>query len=172
VCGLFSFLVIGCKTEKDSQIHTQNTVTIKLIQVNDVYEISPLGGGRYGGMARVAHISDSIKMQFPNSYLVMAGDFLNPSLIGTLKVDGKRVKGRQMIEVMNAMDFDLATFGNHEFDIKENELQQRLNESTFNWVSANVFQKNGDLLDVFDCIFIGVCSAIGVWVFFVVVGGV
>ena len=27
-----------------------------------------------------------------------------------------------MIEVMNAMDFDLATFGNHEFDIKENEL--------------------------------------------------
>ena len=82
----------------------------------------------------------------------MAGDFLNPSLLGTLKVDGQRVKGRQMIEVMNAMDFDLATFGNHEFDIKEKELQQRLNESTFNWVSANVFQKNGDSLDVFHSI--------------------
>ena len=57
-----------------------------------------------------------------------------------------------MIEVMNAMDFDLATFGNHEFDIKEKELQQRLNESDFNWVSANVFQKNGESLDVFHTI--------------------
>ena len=152
VCGLFSFVVSSCKKTKVSQVKKQNTVTIKLIQVNDVYEIAPLGGGKYGGMARVAHISDSIKRQFPNSYLVMAGDFLNPSLLGTLKVDGQRVKGRQMIEVMNAMDFDLATFGNHEFDIKENELQQRLNESDFNWVSANVFQKNGESLDVFHTI--------------------
>mgnify|MGYP001277318060 FL=1 len=150
--GLFSLVVTSCKETKVSEPQKQNTVTIKLIQVNDVYEISPLGGGKYGGMARVAHISDSIKRQFPNSYLVMAGDFLNPSLLGTLKVDGQRVKGRQMIEVMNAMDFDLATFGNHEFDIKENELQQRLNESTFNWVSANVFQKNGESLDVFHTI--------------------
>ena len=152
LCGLFSLVVTSCKETKVSKAQKQNTVTIKLIQVNDVYEISPLGGGKYGGMARVAHISDSIKRQFPNSYLVMAGDFLNPSLLGTLKVDGQRVKGRQMIEVMNAMDFDLATFGNHEFDIKENELQQRLNESTFNWVSANVFQKNGESLDVFHTI--------------------
>ena len=152
VCGLFSFVVTSCKKTKVSQLQKQNTVTIKLIQVNDVYEIAPLGGGKYGGMARVAHISDSIKRQFPNSYLVMAGDFLNPSLLGTLKVDGQRVKGRQMIEVMNAMDFDLATFGNHEFDIKEKELQQRLNESDFNWVSANVFQKSGESLDVFHTI--------------------
>ena len=152
MCGLFSLVVTSCKTTKVSQVQKQNTVTVKLIQVNDVYEIAPLGGGRYGGMARVAHISDSIKRQFPNSYLVMAGDFLNPSLLGTLKVDGQRVKGRQMIEVMNAMDFDLATFGNHEFDIKENELQQRLNESDFNWVSANVFQKSGESLDVFHSI--------------------
>ena len=152
MCGLFSLVVTSCKTTKVLKPQKHNTITVKLIQVNDVYEISPLGGGRYGGLARVAHISDSIKRQFPNSYLVMAGDFLNPSLLGTLKVDGQRVKGRQMIEVMNAMDFDLATFGNHEFDIKEKELQQRLNESDFNWVSANVFQKNGESLDVFHTI--------------------
>ncbi|MFT6826522.1 MAG: 5'-nucleotidase/UDP-sugar diphosphatase [Patiriisocius sp.] len=152
VCCFFSFLLHSCKTSKGLEASKKETVTIKLIQVNDVYEISPLGGGAYGGMARVAHISDSIKRQFPNSYLVMAGDFLNPSLLGTLKVAGKGVKGQQMIEVMNAMDFDLATFGNHEFDIKENELQERLNESTFKWVSANVFQKNGNELRVFHTI--------------------
>jgi len=42
-----------------------------------------------------------------------------------------------MIEVMNAMSFDLATFGNHEFDLKEKDLQKRLNESAFNWMSSN-----------------------------------
>jgi len=33
---------------------------------------------------------------------------------------------------MNAAGMDLVVFGNHEFDIKESELQLRLNESTFN----------------------------------------
>lgn len=67
----------------------------------------------------------------------MAGDFLNPSLLGTIKIDDERISGKQMIEVMNAMNFDLVTFGNHEFDIKEDELQKRLNESTFPWMSSN-----------------------------------
>ncbi|MBL4663075.1 MAG: bifunctional metallophosphatase/5'-nucleotidase, partial [Flavobacteriaceae bacterium] len=72
------------------------------------------------------------------------GDFLNPSLLGTIKVDGERVRGRQMVEVMNAMDFELVTFGNHEFDLKEADLQKRLDESNFYWTSANVFQNNED----------------------------
>ncbi|MFT4800457.1 MAG: 5'-nucleotidase/UDP-sugar diphosphatase [Flavobacteriaceae bacterium] len=114
-----------------------NEITFKFIQVNDVYEIAPLGGGEFGGMARVAHVSDSIKKETPNTFLFMAGDFLNPSLLGTIKIDGERIAGKQMIEVMNAMNFDLATFGNHEFDLKENNLQKRLNESTFPWMTSN-----------------------------------
>ena len=154
---VFSFLLLlySCKTIKISETPKaipSKEVVIKLIQVNDVYEIAPLSGGLYGGMARVAHISDSIKKQFPNSYLVMAGDFLNPSLLGTLKVNGERVKGKQMVEVMNAMDFDVVTFGNHEFDLKEKELQLRLNESEFQWTSANVYQQRTDGPRVFSVI--------------------
>jgi 5'-nucleotidase/UDP-sugar diphosphatase len=43
-----------------------------------------------------------------------------------------------MIEVMNAMNFDLVAFGNHEFDVSQKDLQKRLNESTFPWISANL----------------------------------
>ena len=121
-----------------------NEITFKFIQVNDVYEIAPLGGGEFGGMARVAHVSDSIKKENPNTFLLMAGDFLNPSLLGTIKIDGERISGKQMIEVMNAMNFDLVTFGNHEFDIKEEELQKRLNESTFPWMSSNTRHVSDD----------------------------
>ncbi len=113
-------------------------ITLKFVQINDVYEIAPLNGGEYGGLARVAHIRDSIKQKFPNTYLFLAGDFLNPSLLGTLKIDGERLNGKQMVDVLNAMEVDLVTFGNHEFDLSEEELQNRLNESTFKWTSANV----------------------------------
>lgn len=122
----------------EDPIKGAGAVTLKFVQMNDVYEIASLNGGEYGGLARVAHIRDSIKEKFPNTYLFMAGDFLNPSLLGTLKVDGERINGKQMIEVLNAMQIDLVTFGNHEFDLSEKELQNRLNESNFTWTTANV----------------------------------
>ncbi len=141
---LFAIIVIAlvlnsCKTKDTvvSPVKDDGIITFKFIQLNDVYEIAPLGGGLYGGMARVAHIADSIKQVEPNSFLVMAGDFLSPSLIGTMRYQGERIMGKQMIEVMNAMQFDLVTFGNHEFDLKEEEFQQRLNESNFQWIATN-----------------------------------
>jgi 2',3'-cyclic-nucleotide 2'-phosphodiesterase (5'-nucleotidase family) len=143
IFSVLSVVISSCKTTKpaSSVIAEQETVTFKIVQLNDVYEIAPLSGGQYGGMARVAHVRDSVAKVNPNTYLVMAGDFLNPSLLGTIKVDGERINGKHMIEVMNAMNFDLVTFGNHEFDIGEAALQKRLNESNFQWTSANVKHK-------------------------------
>ncbi|MEZ4857187.1 MAG: bifunctional metallophosphatase/5'-nucleotidase [Flavobacteriaceae bacterium] len=133
-------LLVSCGTSKKG-IKDDGIITFKFVQLNDVYEIAPLGNGKYGGMARVAHVVDSIKKGTPNTYLFMAGDFLNPSLLGTIKHNGERIYGKQMVEVMNAMDFELVTFGNHEFDISQEALQERLNESNFYWISANVFQQ-------------------------------
>lgn len=143
--ALLFLTFVGCKSTKQLPVLKEDgKISFKFVQLNDVYEIAPLSGGKYGGMARVAHVVDSIKQVEPNTYLFMAGDFLNPSLLGTLKVDGERVGGRQMIEVMNAMDFELVTFGNHEFDLSEATLQKRLDESNFYWTTANVFQNNED----------------------------
>jgi 5'-nucleotidase/UDP-sugar diphosphatase len=141
---LFAGILLGCRsTQKPVSVDADdNQITFKFIQLNDVYEIAPLSGGKYGGMARVAYVRDSIVKENPNTLLFMAGDFLNPSLLGTIKLNGERIAGKQMIEVMNAMDFDLVTFGNHEFDIGEEGLQNRLNESEFTWTSANVLQVN------------------------------
>jgi 5'-nucleotidase/UDP-sugar diphosphatase len=137
----FLFLLIGCKTSLPTTNNKDSNVVFKIVQMNDVYEIAPLSGGKFGGLARVAHLVDSIKGENPNTFLVMAGDFLNPSLLGTIKVDGERIHGKHMIAVMNEMGVDLATFGNHEFDLTSEDLQKRLNESKFAWTSANVFQQ-------------------------------
>ena len=126
-----SLILFACK--KDNQV-----LEFTIVHINDVYEINAMEGGKVGGLARVANLANKLRAENPNTILLHGGDFLNPSLLGTIKVDGERISGKQMIEVMNAMDFDLVTFGNHEFDLKENDLQKRLNESTFPWITSNV----------------------------------
>jgi 2',3'-cyclic-nucleotide 2'-phosphodiesterase (5'-nucleotidase family) len=44
----------------------------------------------------------------------------------------------QMLETLNSMGLNLATFGNHEFDISSSELSDAINKSAFDWVSSNV----------------------------------
>ncbi|HEU4632642.1 MAG TPA: bifunctional metallophosphatase/5'-nucleotidase, partial [Flavisolibacter sp.] len=83
----------------------------------------------------------------PNTFLVIAGDFVSPSVYNSLQYHGKAVRGRQMVESLNAAGMDFAVFGNHEFDIKENELQERINESAFQWISTNAFHRqNGKVM--------------------------
>lgn len=127
------FITILSSCSKDD-----NKIDFTFLQINDVYEIAPIQGGEFGGMARVETVHQELLQENKNTMLFMAGDFLNPSLLGTLKVDGERIRGKQMVDVMNAMNFDLVAFGNHEFDVSQQDLQKRLNESTFPWISANV----------------------------------
>lgn len=130
--SLFSFLITSCSQDDEK-------ISFTILQVNDVYEIDAIQNNEFGGMARVETVRQELLKKDKNTLFMIAGDFLNPSLIGNMRYEGKKVSGRQMIEVMNAMNMDLAAFGNHEFDVKENELLERLNESNFPWISANVF---------------------------------
>ena len=138
------YILVGISLFITSCSKDNNTINFTLLQLNDVYEIAPLEGGKVGGMARVEKLHQDLLKENPNTFMFMAGDFLNPSLLGTLKYKGERIKGRQMIEVMNAMNFDLVALGNHEFDLKEKEFQQRLNESTFQWIATNPVHKLND----------------------------
>ena len=142
---LVTGLVSSCSSTKPGGQADDHLIDINLVQVNDVYEIAPLNNGKEGGMARVATVKKKYLRSNPNTLLLMAGDFLSPSVYNSLKYEGKSIRGRQMVDAMNAAGFDLAIFGNHEFDIRENELQDRINESAFRWISTNTFHKvNGE----------------------------
>jgi 2',3'-cyclic-nucleotide 2'-phosphodiesterase (5'-nucleotidase family) len=133
---------VACKTTRlTTATKDDGKIEVVLVQVNDVYEIAPVAGGKEGGMARVASLKKHYYQVNPNTFLVMCGDFLSPSVYNSLQYDGKRIRGAQMIEAMNAAGTDLAVFGNHEFDINENDLQDRINESEFTWVASNTFHK-------------------------------
>lgn len=123
-------------------VFTQETEVV-FLQMNDVYEITPVEGGKYGGLARVSQLRNELLKQNPNTYTVLSGDFISPSALGTSEWDGKRINGAQMVDVLNNAGLDFVTFGNHEFDYKYEVLQSRLDESKFKWIASNTFNEAG-----------------------------
>lgn len=154
---IFHFLFIVSATwicscnpaRRTATLKDDGKIDISFVQVNDVYEIAPLENGKVGGMARVATLKKQGLLKNKNTFLVLAGDFLSPSVFNSLKYEGSRIRGKQMVEAMNAAGMDMVVFGNHEFDISEAELQNRINESAFKWISTNTFHKTGNDIAAF-----------------------
>ncbi|AFK01862.1 5'-Nucleotidase domain-containing protein [Emticicia oligotrophica DSM 17448] len=141
---LLVLVSVACRTSKTTQ-QTQNEVAVTFLHMNDVYEISPLDNGKIGGMARVATVRQNLLKENPNTITVLSGDFLSPSVIGTLRYEGKSIKGKQMVDAMNTVGVDWVCLGNHEFDLDQKDLQERINESKFNWLNTNALEKiNGE----------------------------
>ena len=103
--------------------------------MNDVYTLEPVDEGRRGGFARLATLVQRIRRENPATLMALGGDVISPSVASTL------LKGEQMIAGLNAVGLDLATFGNHEFDFGPSVLAQRMQESRFAWISANVLDR-------------------------------
>ncbi len=140
-----ALLAAGCATagSAPTPAATDTRVHVTLLHLNDIYEITPVGGGRWGGPARVATLRKQLLAENPNTFTLVAGDLFSPSALGTARVDGERLAGRQMVAVLNEMGLDFATFGNHEFDIGEAAVLERLRESRFHWLSGNVVDSAG-----------------------------
>src|SRR4051794_2929482 len=136
-------LFASCTTYHKATSTDDGRIAVNFVQINDVYEIAPLNNGKEGGMARVATLKQQYLQQNRNTFLVIAGDFLSPSIYNSLNYKGEYIRGKQMVEAMNAAGMDIAIFGNHELDLKEDELQHRINESNFQWIASNVFHQLG-----------------------------
>ena len=140
-------LLAGCLSQQPmvADQPTAEPFRFTVLQMNDVYEIAPLEGGRVGGLARVASLLRSLEAENPHTLAVLSGDFLSPSFAATLKLpDGQRVAGLQMVETLNALGLDYVTFGNHEFDYREAAiLESRMDASDFRWISCNVLHEKG-----------------------------
>jgi 5'-nucleotidase/UDP-sugar diphosphatase len=118
---------------------------LTIVHFNDVYEIGPVEGGRAGGLARVATVIKDLRQTHAPVMTTLGGDYLSPSALGTARVDGQAIGGRQMVDVLNAMGLEWATLGNHEFDLQEPAFRARLDQSKFRIVSSNVTDANGQL---------------------------
>jgi 2',3'-cyclic-nucleotide 2'-phosphodiesterase (5'-nucleotidase family) len=134
------FFLLPPYPAKDQAGCNDGRIDINIIQLNDVYEIAPLDEGKIGGMARVATLKKEYLQKNVNTVMVMAGDFLSPSVFNNVRYNGSRVMGLQMVEAMNVAGFDLVAFGNHEFDLNKNSLQKCIDAGSFEWIASNTFE--------------------------------
>lgn len=130
--ALAAVLVAACAS---APVRDGGLVHVTLLQVNDVYTLEPVDGGRRGGMARLATLVREARRRNPNTVFVLAGDTLSPSVMSTV------LRGEQMVAALNAIGLDLAVFGNHEFDFGPRVLAERMGESRFVWLASNVVDR-------------------------------
>ncbi|HEX8441558.1 bifunctional metallophosphatase/5'-nucleotidase [Archangium sp.] len=121
------------------------TPEFTVIQLNDIYRIGPVRGGRAGGLSRVAALVERTRSEGQPVFLVHAGDFLFPS------VESDLFGGRMMVDALNFLDRELkggeastrgellVVPGNHEFEKEEaGPLVEALGRSEFRWIASNL----------------------------------
>jgi 5'-nucleotidase len=123
--------VLSSTTRRDDK----RVVRLTLLQLNDVYQILPSDIDGSGGLARIATLQKQILSESDNILFLFAGDTISPSL------ESIEFKGQQMIDLWNNLGLNVAVLGNHEFDFKPDVLRQRIKESHFTWLAANVIDK-------------------------------
>ena len=98
------------------------------------------------GLARAAALIRLLRSSVENSLLFDNGDFLQGSPLSDVVADG-RYRGESgihpMIAAMNALNYDAATLGNHEFNYGLSFLTEALSHAAFPIVSANVLGRDG-----------------------------
>ncbi|MFN2433106.1 MAG: 5'-nucleotidase C-terminal domain-containing protein, partial [Gemmatimonadota bacterium] len=93
-------------------------------------------GRRVGGAAALAARVAEARAENPNGTLLLdGGDVMQGTPLSNL------VQGRSVIDVYNAIGYDAAAIGNHEFDWGIDTLRARIAQARFPFLSANVVRK-------------------------------
>jgi 2',3'-cyclic-nucleotide 2'-phosphodiesterase/3'-nucleotidase len=96
------------------------------------------------GLARAATVVDSLRAAHAGRVLLVdAGDLLqgNPYTYVAARVDTTGPHG--VIAAMNAMAYDAAALGNHEFNYGVPTLQRAVSQARFPFLSANAYRPDG-----------------------------
>ena len=123
-------LLFGCSTNNPQKDAAQN---LTIFFVSDVH-------GQIENFAKVKYIVD-LEREETNVILVSSGDVFS----GNPVVDNYTEKGYPVIDIMNQAGFEVTTIGNHEFDYGLEILNQRIADSEFEWICANVQTGTSDL---------------------------
>lgn len=132
IVGIFVLCLLVVASAIHLAAQPTGQVRVTLLHLNDTYQFTPVDGGKRGGLARVMTIKQTILQENPNTLMTLGGDTLSPS------VETRTYRGKQMIDAWNMVGLDYAVLGNHEFDIKTNDLLDRMKESQFTWLGSNV----------------------------------
>ena len=115
------------------------TATLTFVLTGDIYELDSSKGR--GGMAKLSTVVQQQRAKGEHVLFVHAGDTFSPSLLSGF------TKGKQMVEIFNAMGLDYMVLGNHEWDFGNEVLHERIWEAHFPIITSNVLDEDGLAID-------------------------
>src|SRR5881397_2435837 len=100
-----------------------------------------------GGLSRAATMVETLRAQYPEQVvLVDGGDLIEGNLFAAYFAERDSQRPHPVVDALNAMQYDAATPGNHEFDFGTAVLARATGDATYHYVSANIFKGAGDTL--------------------------
>ncbi len=131
---LFLITITGCQNVSvESPKEEPSTLEddIYIFYTSDVH----CGVDENLGFAGLKALVEDTKKEHVYVSLVDVGDYIQGGTLGSL------TKGKAIIELMNAMNYDVVTIGNHEFDYGIEELSNRMHEMNCPIVASNVLYR-------------------------------
>jgi 2',3'-cyclic-nucleotide 2'-phosphodiesterase (5'-nucleotidase family) len=126
----------------------QGTIDIQLLNVSDWHgQLDPLvvGTTQVGGAAALSAYFQAERAANPNTLTLTAGD-----AVGATPPISSFFNDMPTILAMNLMGFDADTLGNHNFDGGIARLQSHIDLADFQYVSANLTNRDDNLTGVKD----------------------
>lgn len=123
------------------------TVNVRIVNVSDWYgqlEPLPAVGGPVGGAAALSTYFQQERSANP-TLLLTIGDEVGAT---TPSISRFNDNNKPTIEAMNLMGFQVNTLGNHNFDQGLSILQTQINLADFQYVSANLQNRDANLTGV------------------------
>jgi len=135
-------------------MHGEPLITLRILETTDVhanlmdYDYYRDAPTPEIGLVRTASLVREARAEMPNTLLVDNGDLIQGTPLGTYfaKMNSEQVQHavHPVYAVMNAMGYDAATLGNHEFNYGLDYLEQVMGGANFPYVNANVYEGEGE----------------------------
>lgn len=139
---LLSFLIlVSCNTENSNS--NQNNQSNNIVEKIQIYTVNDFHGAIKDKASRVANYLITNKTNNPNTTIILsAGDMFQGTGISNLN------HGLNVVDIMNMIEFDAMSVGNHEFDWNLNTVLQYFDgnkangEANFPLLSCNIQRKD------------------------------
>ncbi len=104
----------------------------RLLHYSDVENV-------YDDTVRVGRLAGAIRSRDgPDALVCGTGDNTAPGVLALIE------RGRQSLDLFHAIDADLETFGNHDFDFGPDATRSIVADAPQTWLSANVYEADGE----------------------------
>jgi 2',3'-cyclic-nucleotide 2'-phosphodiesterase / 3'-nucleotidase / 5'-nucleotidase len=136
-----------------AEVMDTNVVKLRIMETTDThtnllsYDYYKGAANDKVGLIKTAELVKQARAEVKNSVLVDNGDTIQGTPLGTYMAKVNPLQDGQVhpvVKIMNAMNYDMMTLGNHEFNYGLDFLDETFDDATFGVVNANVYVDDKD----------------------------